>query len=186
MKETDKNASDFFYEDYNVSEIENDFKTLLTEAIEADTALRARICFNFLIKAYVKHNPNIDHEHAVKEVKNKLGYFAGYYSNEQRQRVEELYDVEHPILGRFSEMGAPTPSEAMQCGMLYVKDPTITLKKLRERNSNLEMLEKELEELRASNKSAWESYGSELCAGDMIAQERRLENLIKDLKNKKV
>lgn len=186
MKEKDQNASDFFYEDYNASEIDStDFKTRLNEAMEADSPLRAKVCLNFLITEYIKHNP-IDLETATLEVKHKLGYYAGYFSNEKRQYVEELYNIEHPILGRFSEMGPATPSEAMECGKLYLKDPTITLKKLRARNSNLELLEKELSDLRASNLSAWESYGSELCAGDMIAQERRLENLIKDLKNKKV
>jgi hypothetical protein len=42
----------------------------------------------------------------------------------------------------------------------------------------IEELEKELEELKASNKSAWDTYGSELCAGDMIGQERALEKKI--------
>jgi hypothetical protein len=39
-------------------------------------------------------------------------------------------------------------------------------------------LEKELADLRDYNRSAWDVYGSELCAGDMIAQEERLEKQI--------
>lgn len=42
----------------------------------------------------------------------------------------------------------------------------------------LEQLEKELTDLKAYHKSAWETYGSELCAGDMIAQEEKLEKEI--------
>ena len=46
----------------------------------------------------------------------------------------------------------------------------------------LEVLENELEELRESNKSSWDMWGSELCAGDMIGKERALEDQIKKLK----
>lgn len=48
---------------------------------------------------------------------------------------------------------------------------------------NLKELEKELEDLRESNRGAWEMYGSELCAGDMIGQEKYLEDQIKKLKD---
>ena len=48
---------------------------------------------------------------------------------------------------------------------------------------SIEELEKELEELRANNKAAWDTYGSELCAGDMIGKERALEERIAELKN---
>ena len=47
----------------------------------------------------------------------------------------------------------------------------------------LEDLKKELEELRESNRGSWDTYGSELCAGDMIGQERYLEELIKQIEN---
>ncbi len=46
----------------------------------------------------------------------------------------------------------------------------------------LSELEKDLEDLKRMNKSAWETYGSELCAGDMIRQENKLEEQIKTLK----
>ena len=43
----------------------------------------------------------------------------------------------------------------------------------------IEELEQELLEMKESHKSAWDTYGSELCAGDMIAQEKKLELEIK-------
>ena len=46
----------------------------------------------------------------------------------------------------------------------------------------IEELEKELEELKASNMASWEIYGSELCAGDMSGKERALEKEILKLK----
>lgn len=47
--------------------------------------------------------------------------------------------------------------------------------------NKLEELKKELEELKESHRSLWDTYGSELCAGDMIGQERYLEKQIKEL-----
>lgn len=45
----------------------------------------------------------------------------------------------------------------------------------------LEELEKELEELKESNRASWEHYGSELCAGDMSAKERAIQDEIDEL-----
>ena len=47
---------------------------------------------------------------------------------------------------------------------------------------SIEELEKELEELKESNKSSWDMYGSELCAGDMIGRETALQKKIEKLK----
>jgi len=44
--------------------------------------------------------------------------------------------------------------------------------------TKLEEKKEELRKLKESNKSAWETYGSELCAGDMIAKEEKLEKEI--------
>ena len=46
----------------------------------------------------------------------------------------------------------------------------------------IEELEKELKELKESHRSMWDTYGSELCAGDMIQQEEKLEKEILKLK----
>lgn len=46
----------------------------------------------------------------------------------------------------------------------------------------IEELEKELEELKSSNKASWEMYGSELCVGDMVGKEQALKDKIDELK----
>ena len=43
-------------------------------------------------------------------------------------------------------------------------------------------LQRELYELRESNKAAWDTYGSELCAGDMSGQEKAIERKIEALR----
>ena len=49
-------------------------------------------------------------------------------------------------------------------------------------SKRVEVLEAALEKVRESNRSLWDMYGSELCAGDMIGEERALEEQIKKLK----
>ena len=49
------------------------------------------------------------------------------------------------------------------------------------KDKTIEELEKELEELKASNKASWDMYGSELCAGDMSAKEDALQDEIDEL-----
>lgn len=52
-----------------------------------------------------------------------------------------------------------------------------------ENEKTIEELEQELRDLQASNKAAWDMYGSELCAGEMIAKERALEKEIEKRKD---
>lgn len=49
-------------------------------------------------------------------------------------------------------------------------------------SKRLEILEMELENMRKSHSSQWDTYGSELCAGDMINQEEDLIKKINKLK----
>ena len=49
-------------------------------------------------------------------------------------------------------------------------------------SKTIEELEKELEKMKESHRSMWDTYGSELCAGDMIRQEEKLEKEILKLK----
>ena len=50
-------------------------------------------------------------------VNHNLGYFAGYYSDETRERVERLFNCSHPVFGSIKENGAPTAAEAFHMGM---------------------------------------------------------------------
>ncbi len=46
-----------------------------------------------------------------------LGYFAGYYDNETRERVEKLFQCAHPVFGAIATKGPPTPEEAFAKGV---------------------------------------------------------------------
>jgi hypothetical protein len=55
-------------------------------------------------------------EEAEQTQKSNLGYFAGYYDSETRERVERLFHCSHPVFGSIAEKGAPTPEEALEAG----------------------------------------------------------------------
>ena len=66
------------------------------------------------IQADLDKNPN---ELTAEQIANSnLGYFAGYYSNEVRKRVEELFECAHPIFGSIKQNGAPTAAQAFRIG----------------------------------------------------------------------
>lgn len=45
----------------------------------------------------------------------------------------------------------------------------------------IEKLKIKLNKLKDDNRSAWDTYGSELCAGEMIREETKIEKEIEDL-----
>jgi hypothetical protein len=49
-------------------------------------------------------------------------------------------------------------------------------------SKRLEILERALEDMKRDHMSQWETYGSELCAGDMNGREEELQKKIKKLK----
>ncbi len=55
-------------------------------------------------------------EEAESIERQNLGYFAGYYSHETRERVERLYGCAHPIFGKAS-VHQPTAQEALDAGL---------------------------------------------------------------------
>ena len=53
---------------------------------------------------------------AEQIAKTNLGYYAGYYGNKTRERVEKLFMCEHPFFGSIKKNGAPTAEEALEIG----------------------------------------------------------------------
>ena len=60
--------------------------------------------------------PDVEQDSAESIAKSNLGYYAGYYSNEVRERVEKLFCCAHPVFGSIKENGIPTPQEAFDMG----------------------------------------------------------------------
>ena len=58
-----------------------------------------------------------DRAKAEDDTRASLGYYAGYYDNETRARVDALFSCAHPVFGSIAKVGAPTPDEAFQAGI---------------------------------------------------------------------
>lgn len=54
--------------------------------------------------------------------RGNLGYYAGYYSSETRERVERLYACSHPVFGKVAERGEPTLEEALEAGRRMARE----------------------------------------------------------------
>ncbi len=70
----------------------------------------------------VQHNMarGTSREEAESIERQNLGYYAGYYSDETRKRVEKLFHAQHPIFGS----GTPTTEEALEAGRNFAEGVT--------------------------------------------------------------
>lgn len=67
----------------------------------------------------VKHTMAFGRTREVAEAveRSNLGYYAGYYCAETRERVERLFRCSHPVFGSIAHRGEPTAEEALQAGL---------------------------------------------------------------------
>lgn len=81
----------------------------ITDQAEADRELER-------IVVEIHMAGELDRIRALEIARESLAYFAGYYGNETRERVERLFRCEHPIFGSIAERGPPTPEYAFAAG----------------------------------------------------------------------
>lgn len=58
----------------------------------------------------------LSRDKAEETERMNLGYFAGYYDDETRARIEKLFRCAHPFFGSIAKNGTPTPEEAFAAG----------------------------------------------------------------------
>lgn len=85
----------------------------ITEQADADQYLAAYVEH---IQTALNEHPRDDNKTAAEIAAVNLGYYAGYYGNETRERVERLFRCSHPIFGAIAVKGAPSPEEAFEAG----------------------------------------------------------------------
>lgn len=66
-------------------------------AMEITDQKEADEYFEALVEYYMRFDNN-SRERATQLAKSNLGYFAGYYDNETRLRVERLFSCQHPCI----------------------------------------------------------------------------------------
>lgn len=77
----------------------------------------AKEYFDALVDQLLK-DESINRQDAVEIVKSNIGYYAGYFSNEARQKVWDVYGSSHPIFGNEF----PSAKHAFEIGMRIAKN----------------------------------------------------------------
>lgn len=85
----------------------------ITDQADADQYLAAYIAYQTKMLPNGKNDDGLTAEDICKQ---NLGYYAGYYTAETRERVERLFKCKHPIFGSIMENGQPTVTEAFFIG----------------------------------------------------------------------
>jgi len=96
------------------------FKELLDPAMEIkenEDAKQYLASYVEWLEAAWLRDGKIEKEPAINIAKSNLGYWAGYYSESTRKRVENLFECEHPIFGSIEKNGRPTAEEALKLGI---------------------------------------------------------------------
>lgn len=79
----------------------------ITDPAEADKY------FERCVQHTLRCEPALSRATAERIERTNLGYYAGYYSDDIRRRVERLFRCAHPMFGSIDKVGAPTPEEAL-------------------------------------------------------------------------
>lgn len=73
--------------------------------------------FEALVQNNMKHGNSREKAESIE--RQNLGYYAGYYDNATRERVEQLFICAHPIFGSITDNGAPTTEQALEAGRKF-------------------------------------------------------------------
>lgn len=97
--------------------------TTIREAYEPAmkiTATReADVYFEALVQSCMTHGKSRKRAEYIE--RSNLAYYAGYYDNDTRERVERLFNCAHPVFGPIAKYGAPTPEDAFEAGRKMAK-----------------------------------------------------------------
>ena len=98
----------------------DDFPLLITlgkkygPAMQITDQSKADAYFEKCVRHTMSHGKSQQESEAIE--RSNLGYYAGYYDKNTRERVERLFHCAHPIFGRIADRGTPTAKEAFEAG----------------------------------------------------------------------
>lgn len=91
---------------------------------EADDALQYFASYAAYIRLHMDSDTDESGRSAEDLARINLGYYAGYYGAETKQRVERLFQCSHPVFGKIQDRGQPSAEEAFAAGAaLMAGDP---------------------------------------------------------------
>lgn len=70
----------------------------------------------YVVDTHKDQDEDFIYDEAVRIAKHNLGYYAGYYDDKTRKRVEKLFNCSHPIFGSIESNGTPTAQQAFELG----------------------------------------------------------------------
>ena len=88
-------------------------------AMEINSQAEADAYFERCVQHTLSFRPDTTRADAESIERQNLGYFAGYYGSETRERVERLFKCSHPIFGKIAENGVPSPEQAFEAGKQF-------------------------------------------------------------------
>lgn len=71
--------------------------------------------FNALVDN--RMSSGVSRSEAMRIERSNLGYWAGYYDQGTRLRVEKLFRCKHPVFGAIAKDGQPSPEQAFRMGI---------------------------------------------------------------------
>ncbi len=77
------------------------------------------------IQKFLDENPRKDSLTAEDIANHNIGYYAAYYDDETRKRVEDLFICKHPVFGSIKENGVPSVQKAFEMGLNSKEDETL-------------------------------------------------------------
>lgn len=83
---------------------------------DKDDAMQYKQAYVDYTQNWLEKDPRSDDMTAEQIVNINIGYYAGYGSNDDRKRIEELFECSHPVFGSIKKNGSPTGKEAFECG----------------------------------------------------------------------
>lgn len=89
-------------------------------AMEITDEVTARAYFERCVEHAMRRFPDKTREEVEAIERSNLGYYAGYYSEATRARVERLFAAVHPIFGSMQEK-QPRPEEAFEMGKRWAE-----------------------------------------------------------------
>lgn len=72
-----------------------------------------------IIAEHKKAGKTLTFDDAREVLRANLGYYAGYYGDDVRKEIEEMYGALHPVFGSIIKDGPPTQTQAFYAGIRW-------------------------------------------------------------------
>ena len=93
---------------------EGTYGSIYGPAMDVQTEEEAKAYFAALVRRHIRLTGDSDEE-ATRVERINVGYYAGYYDADTRQRVYSLYGFGHPFFGRMEA----SPDQLLNAGKAY-------------------------------------------------------------------